>query len=193
MRTLFVAPLVIALLVAGGCATPARVEGMSVAASEVGIATAPPALRGNVAIHDVTGGKETNPMWMSSVGSAEFQQALEASLRAVGMLAQTRMSGKYTLVAHLEHLEQPLVGASLTVTATIQYVVSERASGKIVFATKVTEPYTAAFSDAFLGVERLGLANEGAIKANIAKFISQLAGQKLASIEISNVATRSTR
>lgn len=171
---------VVAAVGIGGCAAPARVEQMSISASDVSNIATPPELRSNVAIHDVTGGKETNPMWMSNVGSAEFEQALEASLRAGGMLAPSRAAGKYMLTAHLEKLDQPAFGVNFTVTATVQYTLSERATGKDVFIRKVTTPYTASFGDAVLGVERLKLANEGAIRANIAKFLEDMAKQKFA-------------
>ncbi|HUL95328.1 MAG TPA: hypothetical protein VLT89_04920 [Usitatibacter sp.] len=173
---------VAAIFVLAGCASPARVEGMSINAEEVSRISAPPELRGNIAIKDVTGGSETNPMWKSNVGSSEFEQALEASLRAAGMLSPNRVSGKYQLTAHLEQVEQPFVGIDMTVSATVQYVLSERATGKVAFARKISAPYTAKFSDSVLGVERLRLANEGAIRENIGRFIEELAGQKLSAL-----------
>jgi len=41
----------------------------------------PEVLKGNVALRDVTGGRETNPMWVGNVGSSEFEGALAGSLR----------------------------------------------------------------------------------------------------------------
>jgi hypothetical protein len=169
--------------VLAGCATPARVDQMTVsppAATAGALANSP--LRSNVAIKDVTGGKDTNPMWVSNVGTGEFDRALEASLRAAGMLAATRQEGRYQLTAQLQKLDQPLFGASMTVTATVLYLLVERASGKTVFEQTLVTPYTAAWSDAFLGSERLKLANEGAIRANIQRLIETLVGLKVAAV-----------
>jgi hypothetical protein len=131
-------------------------------------------LRNNVAIRDVTGGQETNPMWKSNVGGSEFSLALEESLRNVGLLAANRQSGRFTLTAHLQRLDQPMFGLDMTVTASVSYVVAERATGKEVFQRTVAVPYTAKMGDAFIGVERLKLANEGAIRSNISQLIDEL-------------------
>lgn len=165
-----------------GCAAPARVEQMQVDSS---LATrssiASQELKENIAIKDVTGGKDTNPMWVSNVSSSDFERALEASLRNAGLLSPNRQGSKYTLVAHMLQLEQPFLGASMTVTATVQYTLIERASGKEVFTKSLATPYTAAFSDAFLGTERLKLANEGAVRTNIQQLISSLVELRIAS------------
>lgn len=177
--------LLAGVVVLAGCATPARIEQMQVepsAASRGALANSP--MRDNIAIKDVTGGKETNPLWVSNVGSAEFERALEGSLRASSLLSANRQAGKYVLTAHLLKLDQPMFGASMTVTASVQYLLAERATGKEVFSRTITLPYTAAFSDAFMGAERLKLANEGAIRTNIAALIEALGGLKVASVSL---------
>lgn len=156
-----------------GCATPARIDQMvAVAAPQQRIAQTP--LRANVAVRDVTGGKETNPMWVSNVGNSEFEQALEGSLRDAGLLSAGKQAGKYMLVAHLENVQQPLMGISMTVTATVNYSLIERATGKEVINRRISLPYTASFDSAFIGTERLRLANEGAVRVNIGKIIEEL-------------------
>ncbi len=155
-----------------GCAAPARVANMTVEGQpSQRIAETP--LRNNLAIRDVTGGKETNPMWKSNIGSLEFEQALEGSLRAVGLLAP-RQAGLYMLTAHLEKVDQPYIGVSMTVTAWVRYMVTERATGKEVFDKTLVVPYTASFTDSLYGVERLRLAHEGAVRANITQLIDDL-------------------
>lgn len=47
-------------------------------------------LRNKLAIKDVTGGTETNPMWVSKVSSSDFEKALEASLKSAGSLPTVR-------------------------------------------------------------------------------------------------------
>ena len=179
MRTTLPAGLAVALLLsvavlAAGCAAPARTDQMAIGAGAAGVATVPAALRGSLAIRDVTGGGETNPMWMSKVGSAEFARALEDSLRAVGMLAPNQQASRFLLVAHLEKLDQPMLGLDMTVTATVSYQVFERATGRDVFRRQLATPHTATVKDAFIGTERLRLANEGAIRANIMRLIDEV-------------------
>lgn len=169
--------LVLVLLTAmqlGGCATPARIEQMTVAPQGGVITTVPDVLRENVAVKDVTGGQETNPMWTSQVSSLEFERALEISLRSASLLQPNRQAGRFTLSAYLDRLEQPLLGLDMTVTATVTYTLVERASGKTIWEKTLVTPYTAKFGDALLGVERLKLANEGAIRTNISELIGEL-------------------
>jgi hypothetical protein len=163
----------VAALALSGCASPARIDQMT-ANSTTQQRIAPTPLRTNVAVTDVTGGKETNPMWISNVGNSEFEQALEASLRDVGLLANGKQGGQYKLVAHLESVDQPFGGFDMTVTVNVTYTLVERASGKDVFSRRISMPFTATFSSAFAGTERLRLANEGAVRANITKLIEEL-------------------
>jgi hypothetical protein len=158
-----------------GCATPARIERMQVDPSLAARTTAAQSeLKDNVAVKEVTGGQETNPMWMSNVSSSDFERALEASLRNAGLLSPNRQGSKYTLTAHMLKLEQPYFGASMTVTATVQYMLVERTSGKEVLSRTLATPFTADFSSALFGAERLKLANEGAARANIQQLIDAL-------------------
>lgn len=169
--------LAIAVLMAG-CASPARIEQMTATVSPAQRIVQTP-LRDNVAVRDVTGGKETNPMWVSNVGNSEFEQALEASLRDAGLLSGGKQAGKYTLVAHLEKVDQPMAGFNMTVTVTASYSLVERATGKEVLNRRVSLPYTASFDAAFAGTERLRIANEGAVRVNITKLIEELFALKV--------------
>lgn len=88
------------------------------------------------------------------------------------------------LTADLMKLEQPFVGLDMTVTSSVRYVVIERSSGRTVFDSTVTTPYTARFSDALIALERLKLANEGAIRTNIGELLSQLMQLKIEEIAL---------
>lgn len=164
--------LAIALLLTG-CAAPARVDQMTANATPQQRIVQTP-LRTSVAVKDVTGGKETNPMWVSNVGNSEFEQALESSLRDANLLANGKQAGKYMLVANLERVDQPMGGFDMTVTVGVMYSLVERATGKEILNRRISVPYTASFSSAFAGVERLRIANEGAVRANITKLIEEL-------------------
>jgi len=178
-------PVLVLAAALAGCAAPARIDQMKVdspLATRTAIASSP--LKANVAIKDVTGGSETNPMWMSSVSSQGFERALEASLRDAGLLSAGRQMGIYQLQAHMQKLDQPFIGASMAVTSTVQYVLIERASGKQVAARSWVTPYTAAWNASFLGAERLKLANEGSARENIQQLIGWLAGLKVTGVEL---------
>lgn len=164
--------LVLTAALSAGCATPARVESMRVSGTP-SQRIAPSPFRDNLAIGAVMGGRETNPMWTSQVSSREFEGALEASLRDLGWLAP-RQSGRFVINCMLEKLDQPLFGVSFTVTSTVHYTVTERATGKAMLDKSLTAPYTAEFGDALLGTERLRLANEGAIRESISQLIGEL-------------------
>ena len=178
-------PVAAAAVLLGGCASPARVDQMR---AETGMAARTAAqnspLKANVAIKDVTGGQETNPMWKSNVSSSDFERALEASLRDAGLLSQNRQAGTHQLIAHMQNLDQPFAGASMTVTATVKYSLIERASGKEVFSRSMATPYTAAWSSAFVGAERLRLANEGAVRENLKRLIEDLSALPAGSISV---------
>ncbi len=178
-RTQLLLPVCAAALVLAGCAAPARVEQMQVDTSlALRTTLATSALKGNIAVKDVTGGRDTNPMWVSNVSSSDFERALEASLRDAGLLSGGKPLGQYQLVAHLLKLDQPFAGASMTVTSTVQYTLIDRASNKDVLSRTVTAPYTAAWNAAFAGVERLKLANEGSMRENIRQLIDLLVAFK---------------
>jgi hypothetical protein len=164
--TATVAALAAAMLVSG-CASGARPEGMTVQRAP----DAPAQVSGaTFDVGAVAGGEETNPLWTSEVSQDAFRTALVSSLRNQGLYDPA--SG-LEISAVLEEVDQPLLGFDVTVTATVTYRVTD-ASGAVVFDERIVRPYTANFSDAFLGVERLKLANEGAIKTNIETFIERL-------------------
>lgn len=161
-------------LTLAGCATPAKVESMQVSGVDAKMVNASSALRDNVAVDKVIGGEETNPLWTSEISSSGFRQALEASLKNAGLLASLQSASKYVLEAHLKQVDQPIVGIDMTVTTTVNYVLKERATGVLIWEGDIVSPYTATFSQAYLGVERLRIANEGSAKSNISQLIEKL-------------------
>lgn len=155
----------------GACAQPARTSAMVADVTGQTVLPEGSPLANAVAMGDVTGGEATNPAWTSEVGNPEFRQALTLSLQQHTILAET--DAPMTLVATLVNMDQPLVGFDMTVTSSVAYKITNTA-GEEVFNETISVPYTASFSDAFVGAERLRLANEGAIKANIKRFIETL-------------------
>lgn len=162
------------VILIAGCASPARVDQMTASGGLSRTVPKDSPLKGSIGIKDVTGGRETNPMWVSSVSSADFERALEDSLRSAGLLNPVRSSGRLQLIADLVRLDQPMFGFDMTVTATVRYSIVERSTGKEIFSRLIPTPFTATMSDAFVGTTRLKLANEGTIKKNIEALIDEL-------------------
>lgn len=164
------------------CAAPARIDQMTARPTGAVVASNS-AFKGQLAVKEVTGGSETNPMWTSQIASADFERALEKSLESAGLVAP-RQGGRYYVVADMTKVDQPLLGLDMTVTAHVRYIVVERASGKTVFDKVMAVPFTATVSDAFLGVERLKIANEGAARVNIGKFIEEIVAMRISDVAL---------
>lgn len=139
-------------------------------------------LEHQVNLSEVSGGSETYAGWKSNVGDAEFKGALKQSLINEGLFSQ---NGRYVLSAVIEDVDQPIVGISMTVTMHTKYTLTDTQSKKVLLTKILVTPYTAAFSDAFLGVERLRLANEGSGQENIKAILAELAKLKIDKTEVS--------
>ncbi len=161
-------------LMLGACAQPARVAEMETGPIIDSAEAIEPDLRGSISLDSVSGGERTSPGGSSEIGNAEFQRALEQSLRANDLLAADQNAVKYDLSARIMNVSQPLVGGDFTVTSTVRYELRRQSAGSLVYENDVSAPYTAKFSDAFLGIERLQLANEGSARENIESFILEL-------------------
>lgn len=165
-------PVLLLASLLGACASGATPGAMVPPVSEATLIAPTSALRGAVAVGPVGGGSETSPLWMSSVSDADFAAALRQSLATHAMLS---MGGEtFRLEATLLDLERPLAGASMEVTARVAYRLVRVAGGAEVFATEIRSAYTAPFNAAFLGVERLRLANEGAVRDNVQRMLVAL-------------------
>ncbi|WEM41137.1 hypothetical protein PTW35_10840 [Photobacterium sp. DA100] len=166
-----------AVLIAGsllfGCASPAQVENMKIDDS-VNM-TFDEKLTNAIAVNQVDGGEETNPLWTSEIGNAEFESALKHSLQLLTLIAKDGQP-EYELSAQLMEVDQPSFGLDMEVTSSIRYVLIEKSSQDVVFDEVIVAPYTATFGDAFSGVERLRMANEGSAKSNITHFLEKLTG-----------------
>lgn len=168
--------VVFCVTILAGCATPASIDRMSVS---LPITKTNQALKNNIGVSDVTGGRETNPMWTSQVSSEGFRSALEKSLENANFLSKIVSAGKYQLTADLTRLDQPFIGLDMTVSSTVRYSLIETKTRKEVYTKVIQVSHTASFSDSLYGPERLKIANEGAIKNNIQALITDLISLKL--------------
>ncbi|MEZ2744126.1 hypothetical protein ACBQ16_02875 [Halopseudomonas bauzanensis] len=172
MHKLLALSVVVFCVVLTGCASPAQVGNMR-ATVITDQAQMPSVLRNDVYIDYISGGKGTNPLWTSQVSQGDFRQALEQSLQSAGLLTPSQ-NGRYRLNANLDGLRQPLFGASMTVSSKVHYSLVDTRDNRTVYEKTIDTPYTAAFTDALMGVTRLRLANEGAIRKNIEALIRDL-------------------
>ena len=162
-----------------GCGTPSLPLPMAVTAADALQIRGwvPDALRGQVAVAPVHGGAPTGRWWGSQVSAVALQQALEESLYAVGMRPPSpEPAPRFELQAQLVLLEQPLVPAlGVTVGTAVQYTLVDKASGKIVYQRRIANTDEARFSEAVVSPsERLRIANERALRANIGLLLRDL-------------------
>jgi len=163
----------LAVTILVGCATPASQQAMSVSMQDIP-ANSNAKLKGQVLVGNVTGGKETNPMWTSQVDTQGFRGALDKSIAMAGYRAADASQAKYSVDANLKDLNQPLFGFSFDVVSTVLYTVTGEGQKRQI---PVTATGTATTSDAFVGMERLRIANERSIKENIKLFLQKLSEQ----------------
>jgi hypothetical protein len=163
--------LLAALFAASGCASEARTGAMTVAVTPDTVIGGSSPLRNAIRVGTVTGGSETNPLWKSNVSNENFRAALEQSLALHAMRAPDQ--GRYLVNVGLVSLDRPF-GFGMTATAKVHYIVIAASSRSVRLDTIIESPYTANFSDAFMGVERIRLATEGAMRENIDALIKRL-------------------
>ncbi len=166
----------IAVLLLGACASGATPGAMTVPVSEQTLLSPSSRLRQAVQLGEIGGGRETNPLWMSQVSSSDFAAALRQSLATHAMLAINNQT--FRVEATLLGLDQPMMGFDAEVRSRVRYRVTNIATGAVAFDREILAAYTAAFSSAFLGVERLRLANEGSVKENIRLFLTALISEE---------------
>lgn len=143
-------------------------------------APADPALAHGICIDDVQGGRATNPLLSSQVDSLNFRRALDLSLDDAGLLSRQDNTCRYRLTANLVELKQPWIGMNMTVAATVDYNLYVPATKQTYLRETIVRDYTATVGDAFVGVKRLQIANEGAIRENIHAFIEDLLAHPVA-------------
>ena len=72
-----------------------------------------------------------------------------------------------------------LFGIDMTVITYIRYRLTDLQTTMTIFDKTIIASYTATFSDAFLGTDRLKMANEGSGKENIKGLIEKLETLKI--------------
>lgn len=162
-----------------GCASGAKMENMTYQGVQKLYSED---LKQSVELSDVSGGKKTNPAWTSEISNEAFSGALKNSLKAQGLLSD---DGIYKLEVKLIKVEQPFFGLDFEVKTHVQYTLTNPTDNSVVFNETIVAPHTATFDDAFAGIKRLRLANEGSGMKNIEKFLEKLSELKVSRNQIS--------
>lgn len=164
-----IVPILLFCSLLGGCAVGALPAGMTFKSEQpLGYDVA---LLNEVSVAEVTGGQGTNPLWTSEISGTAFQTALKDSLEAQGLLAE---GGRFLLKSAFINVNQPFGGFDMTVTTEISYTLVDEQTGLEVMNESITAAHTATVGDAFLGMERLKLANEGSARKNIEQLLKRL-------------------
>jgi hypothetical protein len=171
MIRLLVAMLLLAGL--GACAMPATYTSMvpELASADLGPGPAP-SYRGAITVAPVSIGTDTSAPWTSQIGSTEFQDALVRTLMLANLASP--QGGRFRLEATLLGLDRPFAGFAMTVTASVAYRLTDTATGAVVYQETRTSLGTATLNDAILNANRLRMADERALRANIRKLIQDL-------------------
>lgn len=150
-----------------GCAAPAQKENMAVVAPAP---TAAPMRQLPYTVRvETKGGQETGATDSSNIGNADLKAAIEASITKSQLFKSVvqGQGGEYELTVTITRLDKPLFGASFTVTLETGWSLVRVSDKQPVLRKGITSSYTAGLGDSLVGVTRLRLAVEGAVRNNI--------------------------
>jgi len=162
--------LALMILSLSACAGGPRLEAMVPAVTTSTVISEKSPLWKSTGIGEIAGSAKTNKLWKSNISKQVFENVLRQSLGLHAILSEGAAS--YKVSAKLKELRQPFIGLELSVTARVKYKVTRTRDGTLVFNREITDTYTSTLKDSYVFSDRLKLANEGAIKANIKKFIA---------------------
>ena len=131
-------------------------------------------LHNAIAVTRVGGGEKTNLLLVSKVGDEEMRETLRLSLQQYGFHASSEAGAPFHLEVFLIELRQPVSGLTMIVTSVVRYKLVRSSDDQAIYDDIITASYQATVNEAFVGAQRLKLANEGSIRANIASFLTRL-------------------
>jgi hypothetical protein len=167
-RRLLLAALLLACV--GACAPPASYSAM-VAGAPLGQAPAP-AYRNAITVGSVTLGRDMGTPWRSAVGPDQVQQALTQTLAVAGL--GRPVNGRFRLDGLLLTLDRPYAGFAMTVTATIAWRLTDSTKGAVVYDRTLRSLGTATLDDAITNDNRLRIADQRAVRANLQQLVQDL-------------------
>lgn len=175
-RFVVAAAAVMLTFLGGGCATPAKSTAM-VAQNPV-----VKAQHSESVSVSVGGGAETSSLGASNVSNQDFAEAIKLSIEQSKLFANVVPDGTtpdYQIHVQIVRLDRPIFGTSFTVNMEATWRLLDGGNQKVLWEKAITSSYTATMGDAFAGVTRLRLANEGAARLNIANAIKHMSSVTL--------------
>jgi hypothetical protein len=131
----------------------------------------------------VTGGSDGTAVTASQVTNADFAADLAKSLKHARIFGKVLPGGSADAVFQLEvtiaPLEPPAIGESMTATVEANWTLTRVSNGYMLWQKKISASHTTGAKEAFTGIERVQLAIEGAVQANIKDGVSQLGSATL--------------
>lgn len=111
-----------------------------------------------------------------TVKSDNFRKAVIEALKHANLFSQVLEDGsaKYELKAELVGHQDSPVGLDMTNSTIAHYTLKNNESQKVVYEETVSSSHTATVTEACVGAQRNIKATEGAVQANIKKFIWNL-------------------
>lgn len=120
---------------------------------------------------ETRGGSETGVMDSSNVSSADLKAAIETSITKSNLFKSVVQgkSGDYDLTVTVTQLDKPVFGGAFTATLETGWSLTKVSDKSVVMRKAVRSSHTAQLSDSLMGVTRLRLALEGAVRNNISQ------------------------
>ena len=155
---------------------PARADRMLPPRVEINYAANSPWLE-SIALGQVSGGKiwpKRVPPHTPYVGNHEVREALLTTLKSNGLLADSPNKAKWILDIFIIDVSGPSIGLNLNAHAYMRYKITNIINKKNIYNEIIKSSFLANEEDAFYGIERRRIANEGDIRKNISNFLIAL-------------------
>lgn len=160
----------VALAGLAGCAAPAHQANMEAEA------LAPAKKLPYTVSVQTAGGQETGVMDSSNVSNADLKAAIENSITRTSLfksVVQGR-NGEYELNVTVTQLDKPLFGGAFTVTLETGWSLVRASDKSVVMRKAIKTSHTATMGESLVGVTRLRLALEGAVRKNISEGLQSI-------------------
>jgi hypothetical protein len=162
--------LLLALLISG-CVSAPLASRMTPDLAGIQLAKTEKVLR----VGTVTGGEKTNPLDRPRIEDEGFREALINTLQRSGLFKEvtTELGGDYGLSAQI--ISQDDVGNySTTVMLFVNYRLTDARSGQELWKENLLSQYKLTVSEVFVGLKRLKMCQEGAVKDNLTQLVKKL-------------------
>ncbi len=149
------------------CAQPARPEEMKIRIPS------PVTIPDSVYIREISGGLDTNPFLVSRISNPDFHKALKDSILESEVFSKLGDSrSNWEIQAEILEQHQPYVNFDTTCFVRIKY--SIRKHGEPVQNFIIEESGSAGLFDSLRPIQRVQIANERAVRANLRTFLQQI-------------------